>query len=116
LTEKNEKYPVTTLHRFLEEASEEFRRFRLQATINLVGSVILLFLLARFVLFLSEMHWWRPPNTRFGPPWPVDSLLFVAAAIAVVWSFNVWWRHRRFVSRWGERFEKLQAIEKELLE
>jgi hypothetical protein len=44
-----------------------------------------------------------------------DFFLLVAALIAVIWSLYVWIGQRKFVSRWGDRFEKLDALEKKLL-
>ena len=123
MTEKRDEYPVASLHRFLEEASKEFRRFRFQAKVNLVGSIILLLLLSRFLLFAFG-HYGPPPFNReqsFNPgrPSPVpflpDFFLLLAALGSVLWSLYVWIRQRKFVSRWGDRFEKLDALERELL-
>jgi len=122
MTEKKDEYPVASLHRFLEEASKEFQRFRFQAKVNLVGSIILLLLLSRFLLFAFG-HFGPAP---FGvheqpfdhhppPPFLPDSFLLLAALAAVLWSLYVWIRQRKFVSRWGDRFEKLDALEKKLL-
>jgi hypothetical protein len=122
MTEKREEYPVASLHRFLEEASKEFRRFRFQAKVNLIGSIILLILLSRFMLFAFG-HYGPPPFTheqllnQHPPPRPFlpDFFLLVAALAAVLWSLYVWIRQRKFVSRWGSRFEKLDELEKKLL-
>jgi hypothetical protein len=122
MTEKREEYPVASLHRFLEEASKEFRRFRFQAKVNLLGSVILLLLLSRFLLFAFG-HFGPPPFTHAQPsihehpppPFLPDFFLLVAALAAVLWSLYVWIKQRKFVSRWGDRFEKLDALEKKLL-
>jgi hypothetical protein len=131
MTEKRDEYPVASLHQFLEEASKEFRRFRLQAKVNLIGSVILLLLLSRFGLFAFE-HFGPQPfthqrlllNPGQTPPMPApflpdlffpDFFLLVAAVAAVLWSLYVWIGQRRFVSRWGDRFEKLDALERKLL-
>ena len=123
MTEKSDEYPVATLHRFLEEASKEFRRFRFQAKVNLIGSIILLLLLSRFLLFAFG-HYGPPPFTHdqaFNPgnpppaPFLPDFFLLFAALAAVLWSLYVWVKQRRFVSRWGNRFEKLDALERELL-
>jgi len=119
---KREEYPVASLHRFLEEASKEFRRFRFQAKVNLIGSIILLILLSRFLLFAFG-HFGPPPFTheqgfaQRPPPRPFlpDFFLLVAALAAVLWSLYVWIRQRKFVSRWGDRFEKLDELEKKLL-
>jgi len=122
MTEKREEYPVASLHRFLEEASKEFQRFRFQAKVNLIGSIILLILLSRFLLFAFG-HFGPPPFTheqgftQHPPPRPFlpDFFLLVAALAAVLWSLYVWIRQRKFVSRWGDRFEKLDELEKKLL-
>lgn len=124
MSDKKEDYPVTGLHAFLEEASTEFRRFRLQAIVNLVGSIVILLFLSRFFIFLfgnygpppfeHPMGWGfhqRPPE----PPFVWDLLLLVASLGFVLWSVYVWLGQRRFVSRWGERFEKLNALEKKYL-
>jgi len=131
LTEKEDQYPVASLHRFLEEASKEFRRFRFQAKVNLIGSIILLLLLSRFLLFAFGhvgpqpfMHE-QPTNQGLPPPMPPprpmfvpflpDFFLLIAALAAVLWSLYVWIMQRKFVSRWGDRFEKLDALERKLL-
>jgi len=131
MTEKRDEYPVASLHRFLEEASKEFRRFRFQAKVNLVGSIVLLLLVSRFLLFAFGhfgpqpfMHEERitpgqmmpppPPHTFFVPFLP-DFILLIAALAAVLWSLYVWIKQRKFVSRWGDRFEKLDALERKLL-
>ncbi|MGA2971999.1 MAG: hypothetical protein ABSE39_05165 [Candidatus Bathyarchaeia archaeon] len=123
MTEKKDEYPVASLHRFLEEASKEFRRFRFQAKVNLVGSIILLLLLSRFLLFAFG-HYGPPPFNReqpFNPegppavPFLPDFFLLLAALGAVLWSLYVWIRQRKFVSRWGDRFQRLDALERELL-
>jgi NADH:ubiquinone oxidoreductase subunit 4 (subunit M) len=89
MTESTERYPIAALHRFLEEASEEFRRLRFQATVNLTGSVVLLVFLARFALFLSVTYGWGPLQIRIRGPFIVDSLLLLAALAAVIWSLDV---------------------------
>jgi amino acid transporter len=123
MTENKDEYPVATVHRFLEEASKEFRRFRFQAKVNLVGSIILLLLLSRFLLFAFG-HFGPPPFSHYQtfpperpPPTPFipDFVLTLAALAAVFWSLYVWVKQRRFVSRWGSRFEKLDALERKLL-
>jgi len=127
MTEKKDEYPVASLHQFLGEASKEFRRFRFQAKVNLIGSIILLLLLSRFVLFAFG-HFGPQPflhEQQFGqgPPWPVppprpflpDFFLLIAALAAVLWSLYVWIKQRKFVSRWGDRFEKLDELERKLL-
>ena len=121
MSDKEDEYPVATLHKFLQEASTEFNRFRTQAKVNLIGSVILLLFLSRFLIFVF---------VNFGPP-PfnlrpfhheegfdfeyADWFLLFASLVAVLWSLNVWIKQRRFVSRWGERFEKLDSLERQLL-
>ena len=114
MSDKKDEYPVTTLHTFLKEASVEFRRMRQQAMVNLIGSIILLGLLSRLFLFVFE---------DYGPPLfyrehiehTVDTILLLASTGAVLWSLYVLLKQQKFVSRWGERFEKLQAAEKKLL-
>jgi len=119
MSENGEEYPVTGLHAFLREASDEFRKFRFQAKVNLIGSIILLLLLSRFLIFAVGRYGpipFRPPEVarelhlEF-----VDFFLLLASLAAVLWSLNVWIRQRRFVARWGERFEKLDALEKRFL-
>jgi hypothetical protein len=121
MSDKREEYPLATLHKFLEEASTEFNRFRFQAKVNLVGSIILLLLLSRF-LFFAFAHFGPPPfNERpFHDQSEVDFeiadwALLLASFVAVLWSLNVWIGQRRFVSRWGQRFEKLDSLEKKFL-
>jgi hypothetical protein len=115
MAETTERYPVATLHRFLEEASDEFRKFHLQATVNLIGSVVLLIFLARFVVLLSVTYGVGPLEIRMRGPFIIDSVLLLAASAAVVWSLAVWWHQRRFISRWGQRFEKLHMMEDQLM-
>ena len=123
MTQKKDEYPVASLHEFLEEASKEFRRFRFQAKVNLIGSIILLLLLSRFLLFafahLGPQPFIHEPQYDRGPPPPrpflPDFFLLIAALAAVLWSLYVWIKQRKFVSRWGDRFEKLDALERKLL-
>ena len=110
---KNE-YPLTTLHAFLQEASTEFRRFRFQAKVNLIGSIVLLLFLSRFFVFVFG-NYGPPPFHREHIGHIVDVILLLASLAAVLWALNVWIKQRKFVSRWGERFEKLDALEKKLL-
>ena len=122
MSEPNDKYPLTSLHMFLEEASKEFKRFRFQAKINLIGSIVLLLLVSRFAFFFF-VNFGPPPFERTGfeagfrpPPFfHPDTFLIIAALVAVTWSLYVWIKQRQFVSRWGQRFEKLDALEKRLL-
>jgi NADH:ubiquinone oxidoreductase subunit 5 (subunit L)/multisubunit Na+/H+ antiporter MnhA subunit len=122
MSEKREEYPVASLHTFLEEASKEFQRFRFQARVNLIGSIVLLLFLLRFLFFvfgnLGPAPFNPPPFNPGQPPPPMfvpDLFLLLAALAFVIWSLNVWLKQRRFVSRWGERFERLEALEKRFL-
>ncbi len=109
---ENNRYPVATLHDFLQEASDEFRRFRFQAKLNLISSVFLLAILLRFTYLIFATS----PVRRFTRvPLIVDAILLLVALAAVLWSLDVYRRQRKFVSRWGERFEKLDVIENKLL-
>ncbi len=121
MSEKEDEYPVATLHRFLQEASTEFNRFRTQAKVNLIGSIILLLFLSRFFIFVFVNIGPPPFNLR---PFRHDEgfdfeyadwFLLFASLVAVLWSLSVWIRQRKFVSRWGERFEKLDSLERQLL-
>ena len=114
MSDKRDEYPVATLHTFLQEASTEFRRFRFQAMVNLIGSIILLLLLSRFMIFVFG-NYGPPPFHREHMSHVVDVVLLLASLVAVIWSFNVWIKQRKFVSRWGERFEKLDALENQFL-
>jgi len=123
MSDKEDEYPVATLHKFLQEASTEFNRFRTQAKVNLIGSVILLLFLSRFLIFVVVNL--GPPPFNLRPCHPEEGLdfdfeyadwfLLFASLIAVLWSLNVWIKQRKFVSRWGERFEKLDSLERQLL-
>ena len=120
MSDKEDEYPLTTLHTFLREASTEFGRFRLQAKVNLIGSIILLILLSRLFLFVFG---------DYGPPLfyredivdvilllaSFDVILLLASLVAIVWSVYVFLKQRSFISRWGKRFEKLETLEKQLL-
>ena len=111
LTEARD-YPVATLHTFLDEVSKEFRKYGLQAKLTLVGSAFLLIFLARFGFLLYE----TAPNRNFMQvPLIVDAVLLIVALTVVLLSLDVWRRQREFISRWGERFEKLKTIEDQLL-
>jgi hypothetical protein len=105
-------YPVATLHAFLDEMSREFRRYRLQAKLTLVGSVFLFFFLARFAFLLYET---APLRSLMQVPLIIDGILLVVALTVVLLSLDVWRHQRKFISRWGTRFEKLQVMEKQLL-
>ena len=121
LSEQEDEYPVATLHRFLQEASNEFNRFRTQAKVNLIGSIILLLFLSRFLIFVFVNIGPPPFNLRpfheegsFDFEY-ADWFLLFASLVAVLWSLSVWIKQRKFVSRWGERFEKLDSLERQLL-
>jgi len=114
MSDKNEEYPVATLHTFLQEASTEFRRFRFQAMVNLIGSIVLLLFISRFMIFVFA-NYGPPPFHREHMGHVIDVIFLLASLVAVIWSFNVWIKQRKFVSRWGERFEKLDALEKQFL-
>jgi hypothetical protein len=114
MSDNKDEYPVTGIHTFLEEASKEFKRFRFQAKVNLIGSIILLLFLSRFLIFVFG---------NYGPPLfhyehiirYFDFFFLLASTAAVLWSLDVWLRQRKFVSRWGERFERLEALEEKYL-
>jgi hypothetical protein len=112
MAESKGQYPVATLHTFLEQVSEEFKRFRFQATVNLVAAVFLLIFFGRLSFFLYET---APFRSLMSIPLIVDVSLLIIAVVAVLWSLDVWRRQRTFISRWGERFEKLQVIEGQLM-
>jgi uncharacterized membrane protein YidH (DUF202 family) len=113
MTEEKELYPVATFHEFLEEASDEFKRFRLQTSITLAGSVVLLMLVIRFIFLLSASY---PPHMRtLHGAFLMDAIILLAAVAAVAWSLDTWRRQRQFLSKWGKRFEKLQELERKLL-
>jgi cobalamin biosynthesis protein CobD/CbiB len=115
MTENNDRRPVATLHGFLEEASDEFRRFRFQTTVNLIGSIVLLILVIRSAFIFSVVYLPYMRVQRLIIVNLVDLILIFASLAAVLWSLHVLRHQRRFVSRWGERFEKLQALESRLL-
>lgn len=121
MSQEKDEYPLASLHSFLEEASKEFRRFRFQSTVNLIGSIIILLFVSRFLVFLFGNYGPPPFNPGMyerGPPRPLfvpDLILLLASLVAVLWSFDVWRGQHRFVSRWGERFEKLEALERRFL-
>ena len=102
------------MHHFLQEASTEFRRFRLQAKVTLIGSLVILILLSRFLIY-DLMDLGPTPFEAATRPDIPDLFLLLASLVAVLLSVDVWLKQRKFVSRWGERFEKLDALEKQLL-
>jgi hypothetical protein len=112
MAERKEGYPVATLHSFRQEVSEEFKRFRFQATVNLIVAFFLLAYFGRLSFFLYET---APFRSVMRIPLIVDVSLLAIAVAAVLWSLDVWRRQRTFMSRWGKRFEKLQDVEKELM-
>ena len=114
MLDERDEYPVTSLHRFLQEASSEFKRFRLQAKITLIGSLVILILLSRFLIY-ALADFGPPPFEATTRPDIPDLFLILASLVAVLFSVDVWLKQRKFVSRWGERFEKLNALEKQLL-
>jgi len=114
MSDKKDEYPVATLHAFLQEASTEFRRLRIQAKLNLIGSIIVLIFISRFIVFVFA-NYGPLPFHRQHMSHIVDVILLLASLVAVIWSLNVWMKQRKFVSRWGERFEKLDELEKKFL-
>ena len=105
-------YPVATLHAFLDDVLQEFRMYRNQLKLTLVGTAFLFLFLARFAFLLYET---APLRNLMQVPLIIDAVLLVVALGIVLLSLDVWRHQRRFISRWGERFEKLQAVEKQLL-
>ena len=112
MTENKHEYPVATLHTFLQEATAEFRRYRIQGKMNFIGAVFLLFFLSRFVVLLYET---APFRASTQVPLLVDATLLILAFVVVAWSIDVWRHQRKFISHWGQRFEKLQLMENQLL-
>lgn len=112
MAETKDEYPIATLHTFLQEASEEFKRYRIQGKMNFIGAVFLLFFLSRFILLLYET---APLRAVMQVPLLVDAALLVLAFVVVVWSIDVWRHQQKFISHWGKRFEKLQLVESQLL-
>jgi cobalamin biosynthesis protein CobD/CbiB len=115
MADTGDQYPVTTLHRFLDEASNEFKRFRLETKLTLLGSLVLFILIARFVFLISLAYWPWPLNISLQGFFILDSVLLTAALASIITSVYVMFRQRNFISHWGERFEKLQTIENKLL-
>lgn len=105
---------------------ERVQTIPVPSQVNLVGSIILLHLVSRFLLFAfisfgppsfneeRTLNPGRPPPMMhfFLPDW----ILLFASLAAVLWSLDVWISQRKFVSRWGGRFEKLDALEKRFLD
>jgi cobalamin biosynthesis protein CobD/CbiB len=112
MAESKDPYPVATLHNFIEELSQEFRRLRIQATVVLIGGVFLLIFFVRLVLLFYETARLR---SAMSVPLSVDVALLVIALAIVLWSLDFWRHQRKFVARWGKRFEKLEVIEDQLL-
>jgi cobalamin biosynthesis protein CobD/CbiB len=112
MAESKEPYPVASLHDFIEELSHEFRRFRIQSTVVLIGGVFLLIFFLRVVLLFYETAHLR---SAMSVPLSVDLALLVAALAIVLWSLDFWRHQRKFVGRWGKRFEKLKVVEDQLL-
>jgi cobalamin biosynthesis protein CobD/CbiB len=104
-------YPVATLHSFLEEVSQEFRRFRFQATVNLIGAIFLLIFFGRLSYILYET---APLRGSMQVPLILDVTLLIVAFAVVAWSLDVWRHQRRFITRWGERFQNLKTVEDQL--
>ena len=120
MSRERDEYPITNLHIFLDEASREFKRFRLQAKITLIGSIVILLLISRFLIYALVDFGPAPfgdVSSPLPPPRPdiPDLILLLVSFTAVLFTIDVWFKQRRFVSRWGERFGKLDALEKRLL-
>lgn len=109
---ESKDYPVATFHAFLDDVLREFGRYQLQAKLSLVGSAFLLFFMARFAFLLYET---APFRSLMRVPFIIDAVLLVVALTMVLLSLDVWRQQQRFISRWGERFQKLQVIENQLL-
>jgi hypothetical protein len=115
MVEGQKQYPLATLHTCMEEASDEFRRFRFQATVTLIGSLVVLVFLVRSVFLLSFAYGAESFRALVSGSFVVDLVLLITSFAVVLWSISVWVHQRRFISRWGDRFERIRGLENELM-
>jgi hypothetical protein len=117
---RRDEYPVASLHDFLEEAAKEFRRVRLQGKVNLIVMIVILILISRRAIYILLNY--APSRMQplylidpADPPTPFYIVDLILLLFAIFWTLNGWLKQRRFVTRWGKRFEKLETLEKQLL-
>jgi predicted ABC-type exoprotein transport system permease subunit len=102
--EKQEVYPVRTMHEFLYQVEHEINRFKRGAVISLLISI---FMLALIAVVCYELF---PRGCA-----PSSIILVAVLAGLLVYSIYLMSFQYRFFHRWEKRLNQLNALEAKLL-
>ncbi|MCW4009280.1 MAG: hypothetical protein NWF05_01500 [Candidatus Bathyarchaeota archaeon] len=102
--EREEIYPVKTMHSLLSELNREWRRFK---TGTLISLTILSTLLVTFILLFFRA-------VRMGVDIVVYIFPFILAAF-LIYSIRVMIAQYRFFRKWGHRMDQLVSLEEKLM-
>ena len=104
-TSEDKRYPVKTMHDFLNELDKEWSKFRNGSLIGLLSSGAL-FIIVVFLLL-------RTRRLGLGP---FDFIVLLIVGVFLGYSIYAMYGQYRFFSRWERRIGLLRHMEDELLE
>jgi len=97
------KYPVRTMHDFLDELNSEWYRFRTGSLIGvLVSGALLLFSLTRFLGALRDRAWF-------------EGIFMLAVVAALVYTVSALLAQHKFFRKWERRIGLLMHMEEKIL-
>ena len=97
------KYPVRSLHDFLEELNNEWDRFRTGSLIGvIISAALLLFSLTRLLSALRTKAY-------------LELVFMVAVAVALVYTVSALLAQHRFFKKWERRIGLLLHMEEKIL-
>ena len=97
------KYPVRTMHDFLDELNSEWDRFRTGSLIGvLVSGALLLFSLTRFLGALRDRAWF-------------EGIFMLAVVAALVYTVSALLAQHKFFRKWERRIGLLMHMEEKIL-
>jgi hypothetical protein len=98
------KYPVRTMHDFLDELNSEWDRFRTGSLIGvIVSGILLLFSLTRLLGALRDRAWF-------------ELVFMLAVAAALVYTVSALLAQHKFFRRWERRIGLLMHMEEKILD
>ena len=107
MSEKKDKqeprYPVRTMHDFLDELNSEWDRFRTGSLIGvIVAGILLLFSLTRLLAALRTKAWF-------------ELVFMLAIAAALVYTVSALLAQHKFFRKWERRIGLLMHMEEKIL-
>lgn len=111
--EREEQYPLKSLHDFLVEIDAEWDKFKTVSLIGIGTSVVLLILIGyRFIGLLMGMR--RLGLRLFAV---LDDIIFlVFVLVFVIYEIHLLYRQYKFFGRWERRMGLLIHLEERLME